>query len=80
MSYAIRFLTKIYCVFQMWMNVRKTRVPVESALITRAPTPASAAPATRVRSPGRSAEVRPRWDKGACVLSERFALKDFHGV
>lgn len=41
----------------MWMNVRKTRVPVESALITRAPTPASAAPATRARSPGRSAET-----------------------
>lgn len=67
MSYATKFLTKLYCVFQMWTNVRKTRVPVESALTTRAPTPASAAPATRARSPARSAEVRPRWDGGVCA-------------
>lgn len=67
MSYAIKFLTKIYCVFQMWMNVRKTHVPGESALITRAPTPAIAAPATRARSPGRSAEVRPAGIGGMCA-------------
>lgn len=64
----------------MWMNVRKTRVPVESALITRAPTPASAAPATRARSPGPSAEVRPLLGWGPCVLSEGFASKEFSGV
>lgn len=41
----------------MWMSVRKTLVLVESVLITRARTPASAAPATRARSPGQNAET-----------------------
>lgn len=53
----MKFFTKTCYVFQMLMNVRKTPVLVESALITRAPTPVSAELATRARSPGRSAEV-----------------------
>lgn len=54
---AINFLTKIDCVLQMLMNVRRTLVLVESVLITRARTPVSAELAIRAHSPGQNAEV-----------------------
>lgn len=51
-------LSHMFCVLQMWTSVRRTLALGASVSTPQAPTPATAALATRARSPGRSAEVR----------------------